>query len=88
VRPSLNAKPLTRPVQLRMKGDEIYVTDNANYIIDLYFETPMKDAVAAGAAISNLVGVVEHGLFLQMCDVVIIAGKTGIEIKERNLHRA
>ena len=71
-----------------MKGDEIYVTDNANYIIDLYFETPMKDAVAAGAAISNLVGVVEHGLFLQMCDVVIIAGKTGIEIKERNLHRA
>ena len=70
-----------------MKGDEIYVTDNANYIIDLYFETPMKDAVAAGKAISELVGVVEHGLFLNMCDVCIIAGKTGIEIKERNLNR-
>ena len=70
-----------------MKGDEIYVTDNANYIIDLYFETPMKDSVAAGAAISALVGVVEHGLFLNMCDVCIIAGKTGIEIKERKLVR-
>jgi ribose 5-phosphate isomerase A len=70
-----------------MKDNEPYVTDNSNYIIDLYFETPMKDAVAAGKAISELVGVVEHGLFLNMCDVCIIAGKTGIEIKERNLHR-
>jgi ribose 5-phosphate isomerase A len=83
------ARTLTLPArpQLRMKGDEIYVTDNANYIIDLYFETPMKDSVAAGAAISALVGVVEHGLFLNMCDVCIIAGKTGIEIKERKLVR-
>ncbi len=73
--------------QLRMKEKDIYVTDNGNYIIDLYFETPMKDAVAAGKAISELVGVVEHGLFLNMCDVCIIAGKTGIEVKERKLKR-
>jgi len=79
---------LTPSGQLRMKGEEIYVTDNANYIIDLYFETPMKDAVAAGAAISSLVGVVEHGLFLNMCDVCIVAGKTGIEVMTRDLHRA
>ena len=38
-------------------------------------------------AISDLVGVVEHGLFLNMCDVCIIAGKNGIEVKERNLNR-
>jgi ribose 5-phosphate isomerase A len=74
--------------QLRMKEKEIYVTDNGNYIVDLYFETPMKDAVAAGNAISGLVGVVEHGLFLNMCDVCIIAGKDGISIKERKLNRA
>jgi ribose 5-phosphate isomerase len=73
--------------QLRMKEKDIYVTDNGNYIVDLYFETPMKDAVAAGKAISELVGVVEHGLFLNMCDVCIIAGKTGIEVKERKLKR-
>ena len=70
-----------------MKDNEPYVTDNANYIIDLYFETPMKDANAAGKAIGDLVGVVEHGLFLNMCDVCIVAGKTGIEIKERDLKR-
>jgi len=74
--------------KLRMKEKEIYVTDNGNYIVDLYFETPMKDAVAAGNAISGLVGVVEHGLFLNMCDVCIIAGKDGISIKERKLNRA
>ena len=38
--------------QLRMKGSEIYVTDNANYIIDLYFQTPMKDAVR-GSTLRN-----------------------------------
>ena len=80
--------PRARLQQLRMKGEEIYVTDNGNYIVDLYFETPMKDAVAAGDAISALVGVVEHGLFLNMCDVCIIAGKEGITVQERKLNRA
>jgi ribose 5-phosphate isomerase A len=70
-----------------MKGEEIYVTDNSNYIIDLFFETPIANAVAAGAAISGLVGVVEHGLFLNMCDVCIVAGKTGIEVLTRDLKR-
>ena len=79
--------PPPPPPQLRMKEKDIYVTDNGNYIVDLYFETPMKDAVAAGKAISELVGVVEHGLFLNMCDVCIVAGKTGIEIKTRDLKR-
>lgn len=85
----LAALPETKgcTAQLRMKGSEIYVTDNGNYIVDLYFETPMKDAVAAGAAISALVGVVEHGLFLNMCDVCIVAGSTGIEVKTRDLKR-
>lgn len=66
--------------KLRKKAgsDEPYVTDNGNYIVDLYFQTPIKDARAAGAAIAGLCGVVEHGLFLDMADVVIIAGKDGV----------
>ena len=59
-------------------GKEPYVTDNGNYIVDLYFDTPIADARAAGAAIAGLTGVVEHGLFLDMADVVIIAGKDGV----------
>ena len=69
--------------KLRMDGDKPYVTDNSNYIVDLYFETPIKDAHAANKAILALEGVVETGLFLDMVDVCIIAGKTGVEVQER-----
>jgi ribose 5-phosphate isomerase A len=60
-----------------------YVTDNSNYIVDLYFKTPIRDTIAAGAEISALEGVVEHGLFLNMATSVIIAGKTGVEVKDK-----
>ncbi|CAL9166706.1 unnamed protein product [Musa hybrid cultivar] len=59
-------------------GGKPYVTDNSNYIVDLYFKTPIKDAPAAGKEISSLEGVVEHGLFLDMATAVIIAGKDGV----------
>lgn len=60
-----------------------YVTDNYNYIVDLYFKTPIKDALGAGKEISKFEGVVEHGLFLNMATSVIIAGKTGVEVKNK-----
>lgn len=69
--------------KLRMEGDKPYVTDNSNYIVDLYFEKPIKDAYAAAKAIEGLVGVVEHGLFMDMANVVIIAGGEGVVLKEK-----
>eukprot|EP00249_Psilotum_nudum_P004302 c17829_g3_i1 orf=604-1479(-) len=69
--------------KLRMDGDIPYVTDNSNYIVDLYFKMPIKDARAAGKAISSLEGVVEHGLFLDMATSVIIAGKNGITVQSK-----
>lgn len=70
--------------KLRLDGDgKPYVTDNSNYIVDLYFKTPIKDANAAGKEISALEGVVEHGLFLDMATAVIIAGKDGVDVKTK-----
>lgn len=70
--------------KLRLDEDgKPYVTDNSNYIIDLYFKTPIKDGLAAGKEISAFEGVVEHGLFLDMATAVIIAGKTGVEVKAK-----
>ncbi|GAX79899.1 hypothetical protein CEUSTIGMA_g7339.t1 [Chlamydomonas eustigma] len=69
--------------KLRMEGDKPYVTDNHNFIVDLYFQEPIKDGRKASDAILALEGVVDHGLFLDMVDVCIIAGKTGVEVKER-----
>ena len=47
--------------KLRMVGDKPYVTDNSNYIVDLYFQTPIKDAHAAAEAISKLTGALNQG---------------------------
>jgi ribose 5-phosphate isomerase A len=69
--------------KLRMEGDKPYVTDNSNYIVDLYFKTPIKDANAAAKAILEMDGVVDHGLFMNMVDVCIVAGENGVELKER-----
>ena len=69
--------------ELRMDGDEPYVTDNHNYIVDLYFETPMQNAQAAADAILQIDGVVEHGLFMNMVDVCVIAGGSGVEVRDR-----
>ncbi|KDP23651.1 hypothetical protein JCGZ_23484 [Jatropha curcas] len=70
--------------KLRLNEDgKPYVTDNSNYIVDLYFENPIKDSYAAGKEISALEGVVEHGLFLDMATAVIIAGKSGVEVKTK-----
>ncbi|KAK2080443.1 putative ribose-5-phosphate isomerase 3, chloroplastic [Prototheca wickerhamii] len=70
--------------RLRKDGDKPYVTDNHNFIVDLYFERPMSDAYKAAEAISAITGVVEHGFFLDMVDVCIIAGSDGVEVRARS----
>ncbi|XP_059312240.1 probable ribose-5-phosphate isomerase 3, chloroplastic [Lycium ferocissimum] len=70
--------------KLRLDGNgKPYVTDNSNYIVDLYFKTPIKDSAAAGKEIASFEGVVEHGLFLDMTTAVIIAGKEGVSVKSK-----
>jgi len=63
-------------------GDEIAITDNGNYIVDLHFAEPIKNAPLMAADIKSTVGVVEHGIFCGMTTAVIIAGKDGISVKE------
>ena len=60
-----------------------YVTHYGNYIIDLAADpTPVPHGLAD--YLDHTVGVVEHGLFLDMCDEVIIAHSDGtIEDKKR-----
>lgn len=66
----------------KVDGDEIAVTDNGNYIVDLHFEEPIKDPATMAKELKNVVGVVEHGLFCGMSTAVIIAGSDGISVKE------
>lgn len=61
-------------------GPNIAVTDNGNYIVDLFFSAPLKDAVSAAKELKNTVGVVDHGIFAGMTTAVIVAGKSGIRV--------
>jgi len=66
----------------KVDGEDPAVTDNGNYIVDVFFKEPLKDAPKAALDLKNTVGVVEHGLFCGMTTAVIIAGKDGISMKE------
>ncbi|PIA63641.1 hypothetical protein AQUCO_00201173v1 [Aquilegia coerulea] len=65
------------------KNGEPFVTDNMNYIVDLFFEKDIGDLEAASDEILRLAGVVEHGMFLNMATTVIVAGEYGITMKTK-----
>eukprot|EP01041_Mallomonas_annulata_P005819 gene5819-11739_t len=58
-------------------GENISITDNGNYIVDLFFTEMIKDVNAAATELKNTVGVVDHGLFVGMTTAVIVACKDG-----------
>lgn len=64
-------------------GGEAYVSDNGNYIIDLYFEREIGDLDEASDKILRLPGIVEHGMFIGLASSVIVAGVNGITVKTK-----
>jgi ribose 5-phosphate isomerase A len=71
---NLNAVPTLRP---RSDG-EPFVTDGGNYILDCAFgriESPMS----LQRELDSVVGVIEHGLFLGMASLVVVASAQGVK---------
>ncbi|CAN1249759.1 Probable ribose-5-phosphate isomerase 2 [Linum perenne] len=66
--------------ELRMM---MYVTDNGNYIVDLYLKKEIGDLKVACDLMMRMSGVVEHGMFLEMATTVIVAGNSGIIFKDK-----
>jgi ribose 5-phosphate isomerase A len=67
-------------VSLVVRGGEEtpFVTDNGNLILDLTVEGgAIKDVAALDVKLKGITGVVEHGLFVNMTDTVIVAGPDG-----------
>ncbi|MDO5696215.1 MAG: ribose-5-phosphate isomerase RpiA [Eubacteriales bacterium] len=56
---------------IRMAGADCYVTDNGNYILDLNLPKGY-DPYAVEDALRRVNGVVETGLFLDICDIVCV----------------
>ena len=68
-------------VEVRAVAGKEFTTDQGNRILDAYFE-PIEDPHELGAKLSRRAGVVEHGLFLDIADEIIVAGPSGI--RKRN----
>ncbi|MDH7507347.1 MAG: ribose-5-phosphate isomerase RpiA [Candidatus Thermoplasmatota archaeon] len=65
-------------VELRkVMGDEPFITDNSNYILDCDFDR-IENPEQLERDINNIPGVVENGLFVGLVDEVIVGGKQGI----------
>lgn len=64
----------------RMESEEsLKETDSGHSIIDLHLDK-IEDPIALAKELDELVGVVEHGLFLSMVNKVIIGKESGPEV--------
>lgn len=72
---------LSGPLTLRMTDGQPFVTDGGHLILDASFGR-IPDTRALSNALFAIPGVVEHGLFLGMARLAIIAGAGGIRSVE------
>jgi ribose 5-phosphate isomerase A len=60
-------------------GEQPYVTDGGNFILDCRFG-PLADPRAVEKSIALTVGTVESGLFVERSSMVVVASLTGVEV--------
>jgi ribose 5-phosphate isomerase A len=71
-----------RETTLRMNGEVPYVTDEGNYILDLHCRR-IGDARQLAMVLNQIPGVVENGLFVDICDLVIVGHADGTVSERR-----
>ncbi len=75
---------LGRDATLRMNGDHPFVTDEGNYILDLHLGR-IGNPHQMAMVLNQMPGVVENGLFIDICDVVILGyGDGKVETRDIN----
>lgn len=65
------------------EGGEPIITDNGNYLVRCWYADGISDPYKLARDLADRPGVVEHGLFLDMADLAIVAGLEGVQLKER-----
>lgn len=75
---------LGEAVTQRLNGDAPYVTDEGNFILDLHLQRIANPRQIA-LVLNQIPGVVENGLFIDICDVVVIGHGDGrVEVNDIN----
>jgi ribose 5-phosphate isomerase A len=67
------------PQRRYTSGEQPYVTDSGNYILDCRFG-PLADPSVIEQHIAMTVGTVESGLFVGRTSIVVVASTTGVEV--------
>jgi ribose 5-phosphate isomerase A len=67
------------PERRYVPGEQPFVTDGGNFILDCRFG-PIRDPAALEGRIAMTVGAVESGLFVGRSSVVVVASATGVEV--------
>ncbi len=62
----------------RDAANEVFVTDEGNWVLDCTFP-PIEDPARLAGQLSRRAGVVEHGLFLDLATDLVVAGAGGVE---------
>ena len=62
----------------RMVGDSLFVTDEGNHILDLHLER-IGNPRQLSLVLNQVPGVVENGLFVDICDICITGFTDGVE---------
>jgi ribose 5-phosphate isomerase A len=65
---------------MRRSGEQPFISDEGNYVLDCQFGQIPEPALLAGR-ISGLPGVMAHGIFVDYAERVLIAGPQGIETR-------
>ena len=69
---------------LRMNRDAAFVTDEGNHILDLHLQR-IANPRHLSLVLNQIPGVVENGLFIDICDVVVIGHGDGrVEVTDIN----
>ncbi|MDN4073980.1 ribose-5-phosphate isomerase RpiA [Fictibacillus terranigra] len=66
----------------RKKGEALFITDSGHTIIDLKVPR-MEDPQKTASWLDGLTGVIEHGLFLNMADLLIVGEPEGPTVVHR-----
>jgi ribose 5-phosphate isomerase A len=75
---------LGRDVTLRMNGNRPFITDEGNHILDLHLNR-IGNARQLAMVLNQVPGVVENGLFIDICDIVIVGyGDGRVETRDIN----
>ena len=80
----LSMDVLGRNSTLRLNGDTPFVTDEGNFILDLHLNR-IANGRQLSLVLNQMPGVVENGLFIDICDAVVIGyGDGKVEVRDIN----